>query len=122
MTTAITILFVLNCFFLILVVLLQAGKGGGLTLGGGGGGGGASGTVFGATGGATFLQKLTVASAAAFMVLSMTLAHLSSTHSGVAEGTFVDPDAESVLEAGGTATGEAAPEAAPATEATSPEA
>ena len=96
MTLAFTILFVLNCFFLILVVLLQAGCGGGLSFAGASAG---SATVFGASGGATFLQKLTVGSAVGFMVLSMVLARLSSSHSGVSEGMFIDPDAEAGLEA-----------------------
>lgn len=96
MTLAFTILFVLNCFFLILVVLLQAGRGGGLSISGASAG---SATVFGASGGATFLQKLTVGSAVGFMVLSMVLARLSSSHSGVSEGMFIDPDAEAGLEA-----------------------
>ena len=116
MTLAFTILFILNCFFLVLVVLLQAGRGGGLSFAGASAG---SATVFGASGGATFLQKLTVASAVGFMVLSLVLARLSSSHSGVSEGMFIDPDAEAGIEAP-AATGEPATSAAP--EAAAPEA
>lgn len=110
MTLAFTILFVLNCLFLVLVVLLQAGRGGGLSIAGGGGGG--STQVFGASGGATFLQKLTVASAAAFMILSMILARLSSSHSGVSDVMFVDPDepaGQELVDPGAAGTAEPTP-------------
>lgn len=124
MTTAFTIIYVLNCFFLLLVVLLQAGRGGGLSFTGGAPG---AQTTFGAGGGAPFMQRLTVGSATLFMVLSMTLAYLSSTHSGVEAGMFVDPDEESAVEAAGSmgdsaAGDEAAPEgeAAPAGEEAAP--
>jgi preprotein translocase subunit SecG len=75
MITFLTILYVLVCLFLILVVLLQAGRGGGMGAAFGSGG---SQTVFGGAGATNFLQKLTVASAALFMILSATLAYLSS--------------------------------------------
>lgn len=90
MKIAITTIYILNCLFLLMVVLLQAGRGGGLAMGGGGGG---SATVFGNRGASTFLQKLTVWSAAGFMILSMVLAHMSSQRSAVEEGTFEDPEA-----------------------------
>ncbi|MCB1155800.1 preprotein translocase subunit SecG, partial [bacterium] len=56
---------VVLCLFLILVILLQSGKGAdmGAVFGGGG-----SNTVFGSSGGATFMAKLTAVAAAAFMV------------------------------------------------------
>lgn len=89
MIEAVYTLYILNCLFLILTVLLQAGRGGGLAIGGGGGGGG-GGQVFGAGGQTPFIQKVTFASAAGFMVLSMLLAYLSSTPASVESGTF-DP-------------------------------
>jgi len=61
--------------FLILIVLLQTGKGQDLASAFGGGGAQA---VFGASGAATFLHKLTVASAIIFMCTSLTLSILSS--------------------------------------------
>lgn len=74
MITFITVIYVLVCIFLILVVLLQAGRGGGM----GAAFGGSSQTVFGGAGAGNFLQRLTVASATLFMLLSATLAYLSS--------------------------------------------
>lgn len=80
MTTFIYIVFIFVCLFLIGIVLLQPGKGGG-GLGAIGGGGGGGNTVFGARGATTFLQKFTVIMAASFMLLSLLLAYLSTSHS-----------------------------------------
>jgi preprotein translocase subunit SecG len=57
------------------IVLLQSGKGAemGASFGAGG-----SQTVFGASGGNTFMNKLTTGAAIIFMLTSLTLAHLSS--------------------------------------------
>jgi preprotein translocase subunit SecG len=74
MYTFLSILYVLVCLFLILVVLLQPGRGGI----GGAFGGGSSQTVFGGSGAGNFLTRLTSVSAALFMILSATLAYLSS--------------------------------------------
>ncbi len=61
------------------IVLLQSGKGAemGASFGAGG-----SQTVFGASGGNTFMNKLTTGAAVLFMLTSLTLAHLSSTGGG----------------------------------------
>jgi preprotein translocase subunit SecG len=73
MITFLYVLYVIVCVFLILVVLLQAGKGGmGAAFGG------SSQTVFGGSGAGNFLTKLTVVSAALFMLLSATLTYVSS--------------------------------------------
>jgi preprotein translocase subunit SecG len=74
MYTFLSILYVLVCVFLILVVLLQPGRGGV----GGAFGGGTSQTVFGGSGAGNFLTRLTSISAALFMILSATLAYMSS--------------------------------------------
>lgn len=74
MITFLTVVYVAVCIFLILVVLLQAGRGGGM----GAAFGGASQTVFGASGAGNFLTRLTVIMAALFMLLSATLAFISS--------------------------------------------
>src|SRR5688500_17843283 len=74
MTTFLTVRYVLVCLFLILVVLLQAGRGGGM----GAAFGGSSQSVFGGAGAGNFLQKLTVVMAAMFMILSASLAYISS--------------------------------------------
>jgi preprotein translocase subunit SecG len=73
MITFLYVLYVMVCLFLILVVLLQAGRGGmGAAFGG------SSQTVFGGSGAGNFLTKLTVISAALFMMLSATLTYVSS--------------------------------------------
>lgn len=73
MVTFLYVIYVIVCVFLILVVLLQAGKGGmGAAFGG------SSQTVFGGSGAGNFLTRLTVISAALFMMLSATLTYVSS--------------------------------------------
>ena len=67
----------LICFFLIVAILLQVGKGADI----GAVFGGASQTVFGGRGPTTFLSKMTAAVAIAFLVTSITLAHISKTRS-----------------------------------------
>jgi preprotein translocase subunit SecG len=72
------VIYILITVVLILVVLLQAGRGGGL---GTALGGGASQSVFGGSGGADFLAKLTQGLAVGFMVCAVYLAYASA-HSG----------------------------------------
>ncbi|MCK4766949.1 MAG: preprotein translocase subunit SecG [Desulfobacula sp.] len=74
MTNLVVALHVTVCILLILIVLLQSGKGAemGVSLGGGAGQ-----TLFGATGPATILTKITTAVAIIFMVTSLTLAYMS---------------------------------------------
>jgi len=64
---------------IIALVLLQRGKGADA---GAGFGAGASGTVFGARGSGSFFSRATGVLATAFFVTSLTLAYLSSQHSG----------------------------------------
>jgi len=64
---------------IIALVLLQRGKGADA---GAGFGAGASGTVFGARGSGSFFSRATGILATAFFVTSLTLAYLSSQHSG----------------------------------------
>jgi preprotein translocase subunit SecG len=66
---------VIVCVALIIVVLLQSSKGGGLA---GAFGGGGSQTIFGGQETATFLSKATTYLAVLFMVLSLSLAFLTS--------------------------------------------
>jgi preprotein translocase subunit SecG len=80
MTTVVSILFAIIAVLLILVVLLQAGKGGGMGVALGGG---ATQSVFGGSGGADFLAKLTYGLAAGFMVCALYLAYASA-HTGSA--------------------------------------
>jgi preprotein translocase subunit SecG len=74
MITALVIIHVLVCFGLILSILLQAGKGADL----GAAFGGSSQTIFGSSGAAPFLSKLTTGVAIAFMVTSLSLAFITS--------------------------------------------
>ncbi|MDP3181290.1 MAG: preprotein translocase subunit SecG [Desulfobaccales bacterium] len=69
MTTIVVILHVVVCLALICIVLLQHGKGAGI----GAAFGGSSQTVFGSTGAAPFLAKLTAAAAIVFMLTSLGL-------------------------------------------------
>lgn len=70
----ITVLHVTVCLALIIIVLLQAGKGAdiGASLGGAG-----SQTLFGTSGTATMISKITTGIAILFMVTSLTLAYSS---------------------------------------------
>ena len=76
MTILLIILHVIVCLSLIAIVLLQGGKGAdiGATFGAG-----SSQTVFGATGGQSFLGKLTAGAAIIFMLTSLTLAYFYAT-------------------------------------------
>jgi preprotein translocase subunit SecG len=71
MDTLLLILHILVCMALIGIVLLQGGKGAeaGATFGAG-----SSQTIFGASGGQTFLGKLTTGAAVIFMLTSLALA------------------------------------------------
>ena len=64
----------LVCLFIIMVILLQSGKGSDM----GAAFGGSSQTVFGASGGGTFLGKLTAWMAVGFLVTSLLLAYQST--------------------------------------------
>jgi preprotein translocase subunit SecG len=78
MNLFVEIIYLLITVVLILVVLLQAGRGGGI---GTALGGGASQSVFGGSGGADFLAKLTQGLAIGFMVCAVYLAYASA-HTG----------------------------------------
>ncbi|MFH1059849.1 MAG: preprotein translocase subunit SecG [Pseudomonadota bacterium] len=102
MTTVVIIVHLLACIGLILVVLLQAGKGAGI----GAAFGGSSQTVFGSTGAATFLAKLTTGVAVVFMLTSLGLAMFL--------GRTSAPSVMDELPAAPPAQSAPAPEAAPA--------
>ena len=69
MTTLVITVHIIVCLALILIVLLQHGKGAGI----GAAFGGSSQTVFGSTGAAPFLAKMTAVAAILFMVTSLGL-------------------------------------------------
>ena len=68
----ITVVHIIICVVLIMVVLLQTGKGAEM----GAAFGGATQTVFGSSGPAGFLSKLTTAVAVLFMITTLTLCYL----------------------------------------------
>ena len=74
LTAIILIVHVIVCIALILIILLQTGKGADI---GAVFGGGSSQTVFGSTGAATFLSKITIGAAIVFMVTSIVLTYFS---------------------------------------------
>ncbi|MDZ4676606.1 MAG: preprotein translocase subunit SecG [Oligoflexia bacterium] len=78
-TTLIAILHIAVALFLIVVVLLQDSKGGGV---GGSFGGGSSQTIFGASGAASFMVKLTRVCAVVFMLTCIGLTLMLSRNSG----------------------------------------
>jgi preprotein translocase subunit SecG len=78
MTTVVTILYGIISALLIVVVLIQAGRGGGMGVALGGG---ATQSVFGGSGGADFMAKLTYGLTAGFMIGALYLAYASA-HTG----------------------------------------
>ena len=101
METLLITLHYIFCFVLILMILLQAGKGADI----GAVFGGASQTVFGSRGPTTFLNRLTVIVAVAFLVTSISLAHIAKAKSAdtiISEATSIEgsgpiPDADKQL-------------------------
>ena len=109
-------LHVLVCIILVLLVLLQSSKGTGLASGAFGGG--AESTVFGGRGAATVLSKATTIFGAAFMVTSLSLTLLGTTHGTATPRSIVAEEAakQAPLGAGSeTAPPSGEPGAAPGT-------
>ena len=96
MTTLLVIVHIIVCLALIGIVLLQQGKGAGI----GAAFGGSSQTVFGSTGAAPFLAKLTAAAAILFMVTSLGLTFVvKSTDSTLMRGAGGKPPVQEKLPA-----------------------
>jgi len=74
MYIAVVVVHVLACIALILIVLLQTGRGAEM----GAAFGGASQTLFGGTGGTTFMSKLTTGAAIVFMLTCLGLTYISA--------------------------------------------
>jgi preprotein translocase subunit SecG len=109
MTTIIVIIHIIVSLALIMIVLLQHGKGAGI----GAAFGGSSQTVFGSTGAAPFLAKLTAVAAILFMVTSLGLTFLGRQKDvSVMQGATKPPVSQTVPAA--PAKPEALPPAAPA--------
>ena len=81
------------CLFLIIVILLQSGKAADLA---GAFGGMGSQTAFGPRGSATLLSRVTTASAAIFMVTSLTLSILATRNAGLATTVLEDQPVRSI--------------------------
>ncbi len=86
LTGIILIVHVIVCIALILIILLQTGKGADI---GAVFGGGSSQTVFGSTGAATFLSKVTIGAAVVFMVTSIVLTYFSGRVSAVEDRSIM---------------------------------
>ena len=93
MYTLVLLIHIVVCLFLIIVILLQSGKAADLA---GAFGGMGSQTAFGPRGSATLLSKATTASAAIFMVTSLTLSILATRNAGLATTVLEDQPAKSV--------------------------
>jgi preprotein translocase subunit SecG len=77
MYTLLLVVHIVSCFIMVAVILLQSGKGAEI----GAAFGGSSQTLFGSRGAATFLSKVTVGTAAVFMLTALSLAVLSKERS-----------------------------------------
>jgi preprotein translocase subunit SecG len=96
MQTFLLVLYIIVCFFLILVVLLQSGRGGGM----GSAFGGTSQAVFGGAGAGNILTKFTAVGAALFMLLSATMAYVSSSSESALERARRDIEAREEARSG----------------------
>ena len=108
METLILVLHVLAALTIIGLVLLQHGKGADM---GAAFGGGASGSLFGATGSANFLSRITAAAAAIFFITSLGLTWYSS-HATEDKGVMASHPASQAPATPGTASAPA-PASAP---------
>ncbi len=85
--TVVIVLHVLVALAIIGLVLLQHGKGADM---GSGFGGGSSGSLFGATGSANFLSRMTAALATIFFLTSLGLAYFATHKPKAAAGSIMD--------------------------------
>jgi preprotein translocase subunit SecG len=107
MTIFLLAMHILVCLALIGIVLIQGGKGADI---GASFGAGASQTLFGASGGQTFIGKLTTSAAIIFMLTSLTLA----IYWGKAGSDSIMPDQVAPVQAPATMPATEAPATAPA--------
>ena len=71
----ITLVHIIACILLIVIILLQTGKGAGMGAAFGSGG---SQTLFGSSGGSSFMNRVTTTVAVIFMVTCLSLAYIST--------------------------------------------
>ena len=81
MENLLTIIHVIACLGVIGLVLMQHGKGADMGAAFGSSGGGASGSLFGATGSANFLSRVTAIAATVFFIVTLGLAYMGNTAS-----------------------------------------
>ncbi len=111
MSTLVILLHIIVCLALICIVLLQHGKGAGI----GAAFGGSSQTVFGSTGAAPFLAKLTAAAAILFMVTSLALTFFTKQkETSIMQGAGKKPAAQQTVPVKPEAPKPLAPAPAPA--------
>ncbi len=84
--TLVLVVHVFVCIALILIILLQTGKGADI---GAAFGGGSSQTVFGSSGAATFLGKVTIGAAVVFMMTSIFLTYFAGRTGSVTEKSIM---------------------------------
>src|SRR3954462_1720851 len=108
-TNLIVVVHVLIALGIIGLVLLQHGKGADM---GSGFGGGASSSLFGATGSANFLSRMTAVLATLFFLTSLGLAYLATHRTTVSGGGVMDSLKQEAPK--GEATGQGAGKPAPA--------
>ena len=119
MTAFLVVLHIIVCIALICIVLLQTGKGASL----GAAFGGSTQTVFGATGSAGFLGKITTAVAILFMITSLSLTYLSAKRGGgtIMQETQAQEEKAPAADSPDAWPQAAAPEQAPPAQATASE-
>ena len=91
MITFLTVIHIVTCIVLVLIILVQSGKGAEISASFGG----SSQTVFGTSGGANFLTKVTTGAAAVFMLTSVLLTMLNTAPTGLMEKEPLPPPASS---------------------------
>lgn len=92
METLIWLVHVTAAIVIVVLVLLQQGKGADM---GAAFGGGASGSLFGASGSANFLSRMTAVAATTFFITSLTLAYFSGNSNPVGESVMQKLDVKS---------------------------
>ncbi len=110
MQTLVTVIHVITCVLLVLVILIQSGKGAEISTSLGG----SSQTVFGSSGGATFLTRFTSGAAAVFFVTSLLLTALGGeSRKSLFEGVAVPATQNSAPVSGGAVGASPSPSTSP---------
>lgn len=105
--TLVLVVHVIVSIALILIILLQTGKGADI---GAAFGGGSSQTVFGSSGAATFLSKVTIGAAVVFMLTSIFLTYFSGRTASVSEKSLMSDQGAPVAPLGPSASPQGPPD------------